>query len=199
MLENESEAQFDWELAASAARGDEDGFAKLIERNQQSVHRFVFQFVRHEETARDLAQEVFVKAWFALPRVRRGGRFSTWLYQIAMNVCRDHVRSKAAKNMRLTDPIEQYLPRGSAFERPLVSSDLGPDRLMEQAEEVAVIERVIHGLPRKLCEAFLLGVVEGHSAKEVGRILGVSAKSVETRISRARQVLAGRLDQHNSR
>src|SRR5450755_1197366 len=95
MQENEWSMHEDWDLAEAAGGGDEDAFAALTARHQNTMHRFIFRSIGQEETARDLTQEVFVRAWFALPKVSQKAKFTTWLFQIAVNLCRDHARSKS--------------------------------------------------------------------------------------------------------
>jgi len=183
-----------WELAERAVQGDEDAYGRLIAKYQTPIHRFVFRSVQDEETARDLAQEVFVKAWFALAKAKRRGRFTTWLFQIAVNLCRDYARSKAARNLRLTSSLDVGTPGVASGASDLVSPGPTPDQRAASVEDVAALDREIGALPVKLRESFLLGAVDGRPAKEVAHMLGISPKAVETRIRRARQLLATRFD-----
>lgn len=183
----------DWELARQAATGDEAAYAVLIERHQGPIHRFIFRSVGNEETARDLAQEVFVKAWFALGRVQERARFTTWLFQIAANLCRDHARSKAARNTRATSSMVRENSDGCPEERDFPHPGLSPDNQARMNETMAALNRAIASLPVELREAFILGVLDQLSHKEVATILGLSPKAVEVRIYRARKILADRL------
>lgn len=176
----------DWELARHASCGDEVAYARLISRHQGPIHSFIFRSVGDEETARDLAQEVFVKAWFALARARENARFTTWLFQIAVNLCRDHVKSKTSRQSRLT---RSFIWDEREFPHP----DPAPDRQAELSENLRALESEIRNLPGDLRAALLLGVVEGLPYKEAAKILGVSAKAVEVRIYRARRILTERL------
>ena len=198
MQENERNALDDWDLAESAGRGNEDAFSELITRHQNAIHRFVYQSVGQEETARDLTQEVFVRAWFALSKVKRGAKFTTWLFQIAVNICRDYAKSKSARMQRLTRSLVKDSPDDTGKEHDLVHPDLPPDRLMEGAELIKMLEDHIRGLPKELLQPFLLGAVEGYPYKEIAVMLGISAKAVEVRVYRARRWLMehmGQLDQ----
>jgi RNA polymerase sigma-70 factor (ECF subfamily) len=183
----------DWALAHRAAGGDEASFALLIERYQGPVHCFVFRSVADEETAKDLTQEVFVKAWFALARVQERARFSTWLFQIAANLCRDHARSKATRNARMTNPMVRERDDGSTVERDFTHPGMSPDNQAQTNESMAVLQRAIAGLPAELREAFILGAIDQLPHKEIAAILGISPKAVEVRIYRARKTLAERL------
>lgn len=184
----------DWHLVTLARNGDEKAFAVLVERYQHPVYAFIFRYVSNEESARDLAQEVFVRAWFALDRVRPKARFTTWLFKIAINLCRDHVRSRAVRQARMTDSLVKITEEGTR-ESTLPDPGASPDQDVHSAEIMAAVDREVALLPEKLREAFILGLVEGYPHKEIAAMLGVSAKTVETRIYRARGILAQRLAQ----
>lgn len=183
-----------WALARRAAGGDEASYAVLIERYQGPIHGFVFRSVADEETARDLTQDVFVKAWFALARVQERARFSTWLFQIAANLCRDHARSKATRNARMTNSMVRERDDGSIEERDFIHPGMSPDNQAQMNETMAVLHRAIAGLPVELREAFILGAIDQLSHKEISAILGISPKAVEVRIYRARKTLVEQLE-----
>jgi len=189
----ESESPGDWVLARRAAGGDEAAYAVLIARHQGPVHGFVFRSVGEAETARDLTQEVFVKAWFALGRVQERAKFSTWLFQIAANLCRDHARSKATRNARMTSPMAREKGDCDIEEREFPHPGLTPDSQARMNETMAALDIAIASLPVELREAFLLGAIDQLPHKEISAILGVSPKAVEVRIYRARKILAERL------
>ena len=183
----------DWALARRAATGDEAAYAVLIGRYQGPVHGFVFRSVGAVETARDLTQEVFVKAWFALGRLQERARFSTWLFQIAANLCRDHAKSKATRNARMTNPMAREKDDGGTEEREFPHPGLSPDNQARMNETMEVLHRAIAALPVELREAFILGAIDQLPHKEISSILGLSAKAVEVRIYRARKILSGQL------
>ena len=188
-----SESADDWALARRAASGDEAAYAVLIERHQGPIHGFIFRSVGDVETARDLTQEVFVKAWFALGRVRERARFSTWLFQIAANLCRDHAKSKATRNARMTNPMGREKDDGSIEERDFPHPGLPPDKQALMNETMEALHRAIAALPVELREAFILGAIDQLPHKEISSILGISPKAVEVRIYRARKILTEQL------
>jgi len=183
----------DWAFARRAAMGDERAYSVLIERYQGPVHGFVFRSVGEEETAKDLTQEVFVKAWFALERVQERARFSTWLFQIAANLCRDHAKSKSTRNARVTNPILRESEDGRREERDFPHPGMAPDNQAQMNETMASLNREIAALPVELREAFILGAIDQLPHKEIASILGISPKAVEARVYRARKILAERL------
>jgi RNA polymerase sigma-70 factor (ECF subfamily) len=193
MQENERCDREDWELAEAAGRGDEEAFAALTDRYQNAMHRFIFRSVGQEETARDLTQEVFVRAWFALPKATRMAKFTTWLFQIAVNICRDHARSLSTRQERITFSLVKGAPDETAEERQLADPGMGPDQALEHTELARLLEKEIHRLPSELLQPFVMGAMEGYPYKEIAVMLGLSPKAVEVRLYRARKLLQERL------
>ncbi len=189
----EPEEVGDWGLAGLARDGDESAYEKLIERYRAGVHAFIYRSVGDAETAEDLAQETFVRAWFALDRVLPRARFSTWLFQIAINLCRDHVKSKAGRQSKVNEPLVRRGDDGSEIERSLPYPGSTPDADVRFNELVDALDAAIVRLPVDLREAFVLGVLEGHPHKEVAGLIRATPKAVEVRIHRARRMLAERL------
>ena len=193
MEANEAAPNDDWELARLAASGNEDAYACLIGRYQGPIHSLVYRSIGNEETARDITQEVFVKAWFALNRIREKARFTTWLFQIALNLCRDHAKSKTARQSRMTYSLARDEQDEKSGDREFPHPSPAPDLQSELSESAKAMELEIRNLPDDLRTAFVLGAVEGVPHKEAAEILGISAKAVEVRIYRARRVLVERL------
>ena len=189
----ENDGADDWALARRAAGGDEPAYAVLVERHQGPIHGFIFRSVGDAETARDLTQEVFVKAWFALGRLQERARFSTWLFQIAANLCRDHAKSKATRNARMTNPLVREKDDGTTRERDFPHPGLTPDNQAEMNETMVALQRAIAALPVELREAFILGAIDQLPHKEISSILGISPKAAEVRIYRARKILSEQL------
>src|SRR5215472_18373679 len=84
----------DSELVALARSGDKDAFGQLIERYQQMVKRIALGMIADEEIARELAQEAILQAYLSLDHLRDNTRFKSWLYGIALNVCRSYIRDQ---------------------------------------------------------------------------------------------------------
>ena len=193
MRPSEPGEESDWDLAQRAKGGDEAAFEDLILRYQAPIQSFVFRSTLDVETARDLTQEVFVRAWFALGRVQAKAQFSTWLFQIAVNLCRDHAKSKASKNARVTQSFSPPAGDDRSEDREFASPQPSPSQNLESQEALESLEAEIKTLPLELRSPFILGAVEQRSHKEVAAILGMSAKAVEVRIYRARRLLCERL------
>jgi RNA polymerase sigma factor (sigma-70 family) len=159
-------------------RGEAQALDRLMLRWQVPLRGFLFRHTQNEFDALDLAQETFVRVYQHRARFRPEARFSTWLFQIAINLARDRARRLIHRRTASLDEAPEPIDEGA---HPRSSSELD-----ERAEAV---RRAIAALPEDMRAAVLLFEYEEKSHAEIGQIVGASAKAVETRIYRARQLL----------
>lgn len=172
-------------LAIALKGGDEGALRGLMDLFGQGVLSYVVRHVGDLEDARELTQEVFVRVFRSIGRWEPRAPFRSWLFRIALNLCRDHARSRRTKERRATGPLE-WVDAGA-----LVSGD---DDVVEVREEMGRLMGLIGELPAKLREPLVLNVLEGHSAEEAAAVLEISVRAVETRVYRARRMLRGLWD-----
>jgi RNA polymerase sigma-70 factor (ECF subfamily) len=181
-----SQRDFDLPLVQALQAGDESALNKLIRKYQEPLFWFIWRYAGDEETARDLLQETFVRLYFGIRRFKPHAKFATWLYSIAMNLCRDYARSKQRRQSYVTESLD-------AADLHHEVADRGAAADVESHERLAALEKAIKELPHDLRTALLLFAVEGRSQQECAELLGVSAKAVETRVYRARKRLENTL------
>jgi len=166
-------------LVTRAIKGDAEAFGDLYERHVSTIYRYIAYRVNDSHDARDMANEVFLKAWEALPGYRvRKTPFLGWLYRIAHNLVIDHYRS--AHELEPLDDRDIW-----DDDRPV------PEWQVIQQSEVERLARAIRQLPPDQQHAVILRYVEGLSSGEVANILGRSAGSVRVMLHRALKSLAG--------
>lgn len=158
-------------------RGEELALNRLMDRWQTPLRSFLYRWTQNEQDALDLAQETFVRVYQHRGRFRFGGRFSTWMFQIALNLARDHARRV---KRRPTESLETA---------PEQASGITPGSQAADAERATVVRAAIAGLPGDLREAVLLSEYEDKSHAEIAEIVGATPKAVETRLYRAREHL----------
>lgn len=176
-------------LAARAAGGDERAFGELVRRHKEPLYRLMRRYTGNPDQAYEAAHEAFIAAWRALGRYDPNRSFIAWLRTIAFNKARDLARRRMVHRFLLgSDALEE---EGAA-----IAAEEGSDAESQLAaqEEMRALDRAIARLPGKLKEALVLTAFDGCSQKEAGDILGVSEKTVETRVYRARKILAVTLD-----
>jgi RNA polymerase sigma factor (sigma-70 family) len=179
-----SQPDLDLPLVRALQAGDESALNALIRKYQEPLFRFICRYTGDEETARDILQETFVRLYFGVQRFRPRAKFVTWLYSIALNLCRDYARSKQRRQSYATD----WLDAGHAH-RNVAAADRSPDTDVESQERLANLRKAIDELPHDLRTTLLLFAVEGRSQRECAELLGVSTKAVESRVYRARKIL----------
>lgn len=174
-------------LAARAARGNAQAFAALVTRHKAPLYNYVRRYVGSADDAYDLLQQTFLSAWLSLGRYDVKLSLVAWLRAIARNKCRDHARK--TKVMRLLMIDDWSVPASR-----VADDRADPEETWIEEEGLRAIDAAIADLPHALKEPLLLTAFEGMSHIEAGRELGITAKAVETRISRARQKLASALN-----
>lgn len=181
--------QSDAELVARAIRGEDAAFTELMRRHKNGLFGFARRYVGGADAASDIVQETFVAAWRALRRYDSARSFGVWLRAIALNKCRDRARRLAVRRIVFGEKdLDAPEARRQADAAPNAESRL------ESAQRHAALATAIASLPAKLKEPLILTYFEGLSQQEAAEILEVSAKTVETRVYRARKKLAEALN-----
>lgn len=185
----------DLELVRALQSGEEGALSELMRRHEEALFRFLYRYALNATDAADLAQETFVRAYFKIHQFKPGAKFSVWLYRIALNLARDHARSRTTRQARVSSELpvggRQVFQNSDSVLADAVVPD--PSRALENKEEMRALEAAINTLPADLKQAFILMALEGHSQRDCGEMLGASPKAVETRVYRARKLLAAKL------
>lgn len=171
------------QLVELLKKGDELAFRKLVEEYQDKVYNTCLGFVKNEEEADDLSQEVFVEVFSSVHSFRGDSRLSTWIYRIAVTKSLESLRSKKRKKRfavlkSLFSAVNNSPVQIPNFEHPGV--------IAENKERSLILFRAIDKLPDNQKTAFTLHKVEGLSYEEVGKIMGKTVSSVESLMHRAR-------------
>lgn len=170
-------------LVARCLNQDQDAFGQLVERYATVIVNLAYRMVGDRTEAEDLAQETFVAAFKALPTFRAESKFSTWLYRIAANKCKDWLRVKRpGQGVQDVDVEEVFDDR--------VVEERTPERLLSQQQVAARLDQAIQRLPPLYREAFVLKHVEGLSYEEMQEIVGVNADTLKMRVYKGRVQLS---------
>ena len=172
------------QLVRRAQRGDKESFEVLVERHQHRVFAVARGILKRQEDVEDIAQQVFVKAYFSLKRFDQRAAFSTWLYKITVNECWDLLRKRKARPLVYeADFSEEQSRQFSATEQ---KADSGPDT----SERMAMRQRLDNMLAQlddRDRAMLILKEVEGFSVEEIADSLGLNANTVKVRLFRARR------------
>jgi len=174
----------DRELVRRAQTGDREAFEELVRRNQHRVFAVAGGILRRREDVEDIAQQVFVKAYFSLKRFDQRAAFSTWLYKITVNECWDLLRKKKVRPLLYESDLseEQAQQFGGAEKLQSRAQDIS-DKLEAQQR----VDRLLQGLDPRDRMMLILKEVEGFAIEEIAEILNLNANTVKVRLFRARR------------
>lgn len=183
-----SMADADLDLVQALQTGDESALDGLMERHREPLFRFIGGYVANETDSTELTQETFVRAYFNIGRFKPTAKFSTWLYRIALNLCRDYAKSRSTKRAAMTD---SFSSPGDGFNaaRDLPSAESTPVEQALISEQMRALNKAIAQLPPDLRTALVLTAIDQRSQQECAELLDTTPKTIETRVYRARKLL----------
>jgi len=178
----------DLALVQDLQAGKDRALNSLMDRHREGLFRFLLRQVHNEADALELTTETFARAYFNIGKFRPVARFATWLYRIALNLCRDYLRSRAYQYSLQTTSFDAPAEEG-ADTSLFLATGRTPDQRADRREELIALEKAISELPEDLRNAFILSALEDRQQAETAELLGISLKAVETRVYRARKLL----------
>lgn len=187
---NQGEGPSDAYLVVRSLEQDHEAFSQLIDRHATAIVNLAYRMVGNRAEAEDLAQETFLSAFKALSTFRADSKFSTWLYRIASNKCKDWLRVKRPGQSQQDVDVEKVLDVHVAEERT-------PEHLLSQQQVAQELEQAIQRLPPLYREAFVLKHIEGLSYEEMQEILGVNGDTLKMRVYKGRLQLSRELAELN--
>ena len=179
----------DEDLVARSRGGDLDSFNQLILRWERPIYALAYRVIGREEDARDVCQETFLRAFRALPGFRGQAKFSSWIYRIALNLCRDWIRRQ-----RRT-PVVQMPEDAEAVERMAVRDPVESiEDLVARKELSAVVAEAMAVLPEEQRTAIILKEYHGMTFQEIAELQGCPLSTVKTRVYQGLTVLRRNLE-----
>ncbi len=176
----------DSELVRSCLEGNIDDFRGLVEKYQQRIYIVIYGIVLNREQARDLTQEVFLKAYRSLEKFKGNSQFYTWLYRIAFNLSLDAKRKIANRVQQVEYDDSLSVDNSENHDR---SRALRPDRVALRKELYKKILEGLETLSDEQRTAIILREWEGHSYEEISKIMDCSTGTVMSRLHYAREKL----------
>jgi RNA polymerase sigma-70 factor (ECF subfamily) len=181
-------------LVKAFQKGDKKAFDELVIKHKDRIFNLCYRFLGDYEEANDSAQEAFVKAYGSLNTFRLDSAFSTWLYRIAVNTCKNKLGSAAYRAKRKTVSLDNP---GKNEDGPLPveiqNGTPSPLIRMEEKEKMALVQKALDTLPTEFKMVVTLRDVEGLSYEDIAEITGLHLGTVKSRIARARTELRNKL------
>jgi RNA polymerase sigma-70 factor (ECF subfamily) len=169
-------------LVKACQEGDQAAFNLLVWRWEKPLFNFTYKYVGDAHLAQDLVQETFLRVLRSIRGYQHRGAFSTWLYRIAINLCRDHLRRKRLPMVSLHD----YYTTSSGehvYVKDRVADDAaGSDEAMAAARREELVRRLLAGLPEEQRIVILMKEYQGLTFREIAEILDTPEGTVKSRL-----------------
>lgn len=175
------------ELVQKLRQGDPQAFNRLITDYQKKMYNLALNYVKQEEEAKDLTQDIFVTVYRSISKLRDETKFVAWLYQVAINHCRNRYKRLQRKGYFSSDSIDDT---ESTIQ---LSSGASPEKELERNRTISIVQETIAALPESEKEIILLRDIQELSYDEISTILNVPLGTVKSKLNRARSALKDRL------
>lgn len=187
MIDTKSAGQESWKSIS-----DKD-FEDIIAENESRIFNTIYSFIGNYEDALDLTQETFIHAYQHIGKFRHESSIYTWLYRIAINLCKRYYSKKRRRGSVFTSSLDD--PETLQRVAGQASNEKSAIELMELSEEQLAIRREIAVLPGKHKAVIILKYLQELSYEEIAEVLGCSVGTVKSRLSRAKEKLKKRLEE----
>jgi RNA polymerase sigma-70 factor, ECF subfamily len=174
---------------------DERAFRELLELHRDRVYNITFRMLGNRAEAEDVAQEVFITVFKTIESFREESKFSTWLYRVAVNHCKNRIKYLARRHDRDRDELDEtsQATNGAINSGPRTPQ---PDRALEGVQMEVILQKAIEGLDDDHRIVVVLRDVEDLSIEEICEITGLPDGTVKSRLHRARLALRKKLQRH---
>jgi RNA polymerase sigma-70 factor, ECF subfamily len=171
--------------------GDIEAFSEIIKKYQNRVFRFAYSRVNNYDEALDITQEIFLMTMESLRSFRRESKFSTWLFSIMVNYCKNY--RKKAERYHI---VPMSRPEGGEEIDMQISDDRqNVEREVIDGDSLRILKEELYALPEDYRDILVLRDIDGMSYNEIANIVGINLSNVKVRIHRGREMLKKRLDE----
>lgn len=174
-------------LIRNCLKGNTDTYELLVDKYKEMIYTMAYRMTGDSEAADDIAQESFISAYGALKEFKGNSKFSTWLCSIALNKCRDHLKS-----------LKPYVPLDDIEETAHCCSGITPEHELVGKQLMNELQSALNALPEEYREAIVLKHIEGLDYKEMELLLNVRADTLKVRTHRAREMMKNLMRKGNT-
>jgi RNA polymerase sigma-70 factor (ECF subfamily) len=189
-------AETDEDLVHRFKRGDQSVFSELARRYQDRVFSQCLRWMGDPRIAEEVAQDVFLAVYRALPRFRGEARFSTWIFRITVNHCKNRRLYRKRRHSDRHEPLEGLPRDDEGPSRQIPDDGPGTDRGVQQSEAGEILNEALAALEESQRTIILLRDIQDLSYEEIANILGLPKGTVKSRLHRARQELARQVSRY---
>ena len=184
------DSQEEFQIVEAVLDGHKHRYRELVDRHAPLVFEIVNRFVNQRDEAEELAQEIFVKTYEKLSSFNKQSKFSSWLYSIAYNHCRDYAKNIRRRHVSINQ-LEEY------DSRQALNVHNSPETDIEKNESIALLKQGLNEINRDYAEAFLMKYEAGMTYKVMAQRLGASKGALKVRVYRAKKELKAFIEQNS--
>ena len=175
---------------------DEHAFRELLEGYRDRVYNITYRMLGNRAEAEDVAQEVFITVFKTIDSFREESKFSTWLYRVAVNHCKNRIKYLARRHDRDRDELDENSQHANGVIANVVVRMSQPDRALEGVQMEVILQKAIESLDDDHRIVVVLRDIEDLSIEEICEITGLPDGTVKSRLHRARLALRKKLQRH---
>ncbi|MDR1727916.1 MAG: sigma-70 family RNA polymerase sigma factor [Acidobacteriota bacterium] len=183
----ESDSEEDSRLVAGCRTGDPHAFERLVGKYQQTILNLVYHYIGSRNDVEDVAQKIFMKIYFSLPKFDASRPFFPWLYRIAINQCYDELRR--IKRQRIHSFSELSIEEADHIEKLINQNEAPPDKEDAEREMYAIMHKVMDQLPEQQKRSIMLRDIEGMPYDKMAELLNCTEQAARLKVFRARSRL----------
>ena len=173
----------DTELIGKFLAGDVNAFNTLVWHWEKRVYNFILRYIGNREESQDICQKTFIRVYRKLNRLRDPERFSTWLYQIAINICRDEIKSRSRKKTYSLDHLQENSNGAQSDVLNLkTDSKNEPEQQAHKRDVSDLIGRALQTLPEEQRVVIIMKEYQGLKFTEIADILETSVNTAKSRM-----------------
>ncbi len=180
----EAHTEEDRDLVGRCQKGDEQAFEELVRKYQQTVFNVVYHNIGYHADVEDIAQKIFAKIYFSLPKFDNRRPFFPWLYRIAINQCYDELRRMRRRKYRTF--TELSLEETEAIERLMSQNEVPPESPEERSELHALLHKLLNQIPEQQKKAIVLRDLDDVPYEKMAEIMGCTEQAARLKVFRAR-------------
>ena len=173
----------DIELVEQIINGDKTGLNALVWRWEKVIYNFVFRYLGDKELARDTTQKTFIRVYKNINKLRDARKFSSWIYQIAANLCKDEIKKKGQRDTLSIDLIQENNENGFFMPNELIETEVSqPDNELNHKQIGTIIQNALNQLPEEQRVVIIMKEYQGLKFREIAEALDESINTVKSRM-----------------
>lgn len=175
-------------MVKQSLNGSQEAFEQLVLLYERSIYNIAYHYLMDRESAMDITQETFLKAYQSLADLKDQAAFGAWIKRICRNKCMDYLR----KNKENTVSLEEMLEQEGMPKEPQ-AKDPTPEKRLNQKEMMRNLEKILRTLPAEYRQVLVLRAFEEYSYEEIAKITNTAIGTVKSRLFRAKKMLKEQL------